>query len=169
MRRLVLFSLEFLAMVSAIVFLVGCLLGAVISRKWVPPGQKKDLEQSLQLTRQELNQYQQDVAQHFAETSRLVHTLTQSYKDVHEHLAHGAIKLTNAEIGQQMLAAGENKLRREASELVEELRPEPPRDWAPKIPGEKGALSEDYRLNEDETEEAPINLASSLHGAKTGS
>lgn len=162
------FPIDFIVMVSAITFVVGCLIGAVISRKWMPPGQHKDLEQSLQLTRLELSQYQHDVAQHFAETSRLVHNLTQSYKDVHEHLAHGAIKLTNSEIGEQMLAAGDERPGLEKKVAADELHPQPPRDWAPKTPGEKGTLSEDYRLDEDE-QDPIVNLADSLHGVKTGS
>lgn len=147
------FSLEILIMVSTIVFCVGGLLGAIISRTLLPPEQQKDLEQSLQLTRQELSQYQQDVAQHFAETSKLVHNLTQSYKEVHEHLARGAVELTNSEISRKILAAGEGTLNLEA-DAMDEVNIEPPKDWAPKTPGQTGTLSEEYGLQDDEVSEA---------------
>lgn len=160
------FSLEILVMVSTIVFCIGGLLGAVISRTLMPPEQQKELEQSLQLTRQELNQYQQDVAQHFADTSKLVNNLTQSYKDVHEHLVHGAIQLTNAEIGKKILAAGDEALGQESVGSIDDVQPQPPRDWAPKTPGEAGILSEEYGLNDDPSDEIPAN---NLHRAKTGS
>ena len=52
------FSLEFLSMVGAILFVIGGLVGAIVTRYFTPAGQQKELEQSLQLTRQELNQYQ---------------------------------------------------------------------------------------------------------------
>ena len=95
-------SLEALVMVSAVVFCIGGLVGAIISRTLIPPAQQKELENSLATARKELDNYHQDVAQHFAETSRLVNNLTQSYKDVHEHLARGAIQLTNPEISKQI-------------------------------------------------------------------
>lgn len=144
------FSLEFLIMIAAIVFCVGGLVGAIVSRTLMPPEHKKELEQSLQLTRQELSQYQQDVAQHFAETSKLVNSLTQSYRDVHEHLAKGAIQLTNSEISKKILAAGDGALGIEA-DTINDMTPEPPRDWAPKTPGQTGTLSEEYGLREDES------------------
>jgi len=161
-----LFSLEILIMVSAIVFCVGGLLGAIISRTLLPPEHQKELEQSLQLTRQELNQYQQDVAQHFADTSKLVNNLTQSYRDVHEHLAKGAIHLTNSEISKKILAAGDSNLGLEVSDAINEIHAEPPRDWAPKTPGQTGTLSEEYGLNDD-----PVNdevATEDLSRSKTG-
>ncbi|WP_246434535.1 YhcB family protein [Teredinibacter haidensis] len=160
------FSLEILVMVSAIVFCVGGLLGAVISRTLMPPEQQKELEKSLQLTRQELNQYQQDVAQHFAETSKLVHNLTQSYKDVHEHLAKGAVQLTNSEISRQILEAGESTLGIEVGNSIEEVQPQAPRDWAPKTPGQTGTLSEEYGLSDDPSQ---TETNETFYPGKTGS
>lgn len=140
------FSLEFLIMVTVIVFCLGSLLGAFISRSFFPPEQQKQLEQNLQSSREELEQYQQDVAQHFADTAKLVQNLTESYKDVHDHLASGALKLTNPEITQRVLAAGDKNLGIEAQEGLEDQVVEAPRDWAPKTPGQAGTLSEDYGL-----------------------
>lgn len=148
------FSLEVLIMVSAIVFCIGGLLGALISRTMFPPEQQKQLEESLKTSRQELDQYQREVAQHFADTAKLVNGLTQSYKDVHDHLASGALKLTNPEITQQMLEAGDKSLGIEAPEKLDDQNVEAPRDWAPKMPGQAGTLSEEYGLNDDEEIEA---------------
>ncbi len=153
------FSLEALIMVSAITLCIGGLLGAVISRTLLPPEMQKDLEQRLQSSREELDQYQQDVAQHFAETSQLVSNLTNSYKEVHDHLAKGAIELTNAEISKQMLEAGDSQLGIEAKDAIDELSFEPPKDWAPKSPGQAGVLSEDFGL-EDVQEESGIEATS---------
>ncbi|WP_370981397.1 YhcB family protein [Agaribacterium sp. ZY112] len=146
------FSLEVLIMVSAIVFCLGGLLGAIISRSIFPPEQQKQLEENLNNSRKELDQYQRDVAQHFAETAQLVNNLTQSYKSVHDHLATGALQLTNAEITQSMLSAGDESLGLDTPEQLEEQHIEPPRDWAPKPAGQTGTLSEEYGLEQFENE-----------------
>lgn len=155
------FSLEVLIMVSVIVFCLGGLVGAVISRSLVPPEGQRDLEERLKASRQELVQYQQDVARHFAETSELVNNLTQSYKEVHEHLAQGAMHLTNAEISQQMLNAGEGYSSDKPNPAIAEVAFEPPRDWAPKQPGQAGMLSEEFGLN-DAPEESGIESTTAV-------
>ena len=149
------FSFEVLIMVSAIVFCVGGLLGAIISRTMFPPEQQKQLEESLNTSRQELEQYQREVAQHFADTAHLVNNLTQSYKNVHDHLAGGALKLTNPEITQQMLEAGDNSLGIDSSEELDKQNVEAPRDWAPKMPGQTGTLSEEYGLDDQDENDTP--------------
>lgn len=147
------FSLEFLIMVSVILFCLGGLVGAVISRSLLPPNGQRDLEERLRASRQELAQYQQDVAQHFAETSQLVNNLTQSYREVHEHLAQGAMELTNAEISQKMLNAGEGYTSDNREDALAEMPFEPPKDWAPKKPGQAGTLSEEFGLNDTQEDQ----------------
>lgn len=151
------YSLETMIMIAAIVFCVGALLGAIISRTLIPGNRQKGLEANLDATRNELNRYQTDVAEHFEHTSELVNKLTQSYKDVHQHLAKGAIQLTNAEIGQQILEAGE-ELQLQDKKTLDPKEFEAPKDWAPKSPGEKGTLSEEYGLDELKKEQ-PIEVA----------
>lgn len=147
------FSLETLIMVGTILFCVGGLLGAVISRTFMPPTMQQDLELRLNNSRTELDKYQQDVAQHFADTSKLVSNLTRSYKEVHDHLAKGAFKLTNAEISKKILDAGDSSVGIEGKDALNELSFEPPRDWAPKSPGQAGTLSEEFGLVENTEEE----------------
>lgn len=152
------FSVEVLIMVSAIVFCVGGLLGAFISRSMFPPEQQKQLEESLQTSRQELDQYQREVAQHFADTAKLVNSMTQSYKDVHDHLASGALQLTNPEITQQILEAGDKNLGIDVADSLDDHNVQAPRDWAPKTPGQTGTLSEEYGLSDANGEtSAPLD------------
>ncbi|WP_245929336.1 YhcB family protein [Agarilytica rhodophyticola] len=158
------FSLETLLMVSAIVFCIGGLIGAVISRTLMPPEMQKDLEQSLQASRSELERYQQDVSQHFADTSKLVTNLTNAYKEVHDHLAKGAIQLTNAEISKKILDAGDRNLGIEAQDSIEELNFEPPKDWAPKVPGQAGTLSEEFGLDDVREEDNIESLTAGNRG-----
>lgn len=148
------FSLETVMMISFIVLCVGALVGALISRTLLPPGTQKDLESRLQVSRHELDQYQQDVAKHFAETSMLVTNLTHAYKEVHDHLAKGAIQLTNAEISKKILEAGDSNLGIEAKDALEGMNFEPPKDWAPKMPGKAGTLSEEFGLDEPSDDDA---------------
>lgn len=159
------FSLEIMMMFVAIAFCVGGLVGAIISRTLIPPEQQRELEQNLQSARNELDKYHQDVAQHFAETSKLVNNLTQSYKDVHEHLAKGAIQLTNPEISKQILDAGDGQLGIEADDAITNEEFHPPKDWAPKTPGQAGTLSEEYGLIDDHEDEA-IAAAVARHQKK---
>jgi len=73
----------------------------------------------------------------------------------------GAMQLTNTEIGRQLFAAGENE---ESSEKLNQASIEPPRDWAPKIPGSHGMLSEEFGLKDDD--ESLAVLENSPTGAK---
>jgi len=131
-----------------IIFCIGGLLGALISRKFIPPTEQKNLENELGSTKEELSNYQHEVAEHFIATSKLINELTQSYKNVHEHLASGAIELTNPDISKQLLDAGEGTLHIDTSEPPTEDQVEPPKDWAPKTPGQSGTLSEEFGLKE---------------------
>ncbi len=158
------FSLEALIMVCAITLCIGGLIGAVISRTLLPPEMQKDLEQRLQSSREELDQYQHDVAQHFADTSKLVANLTRSYKDVHDHLAKGAIELTNAEISKKIIEAGDPHLGLEAKEALDEVSFEAPKDWAPKTPGQAGTLSEEFGLSDHHEDDNIEQLTANQKG-----
>ncbi|MGH1485674.1 MAG: YhcB family protein [Cellvibrionaceae bacterium] len=145
------FSLTTLAIVGAAALLVGCILGSLLSRTLSPQQQKaRTLETKLQEAEQQLKEYQQEVTDHFAETSKLVNNLTQSYRDVHEHLASDALKLANVDISRQLLsnANGDDTLLGDTSINEEDFQP--PKDWAPKTPGAEGTLSEGYGLKESE-------------------
>ncbi|MBL4567359.1 MAG: DUF1043 family protein [Porticoccus sp.] len=115
---------------------------------------RKDLEAKLQQSQDQIKDYQQEVTEHFMKTSELVNNLSHSYRDVHEHLATGAMRLTNTEISRQMIDAGFG--RHENSQVISGETPEPPKDYAPKVPG--GILSEEYGLKEDNSGLHTANL-----------
>jgi uncharacterized membrane-anchored protein YhcB (DUF1043 family) len=145
------FSLYTLITVAVIALAAGCTLGALLSRMLSPQEQKaRTLETQLQEAEEQLTGYQQEVTEHFAETAKLVNTLTQSYRDVHEHLANDALKLANVDISRQLLsnASADDALLGETS--LNEENFQPPRDWAPKSPGSAGTLSESFGLADDE-------------------
>ncbi len=156
------FAIESLVITALIALAVGIGIGTLLSRSSGGAQQQKNLEQSLAQAKVELDSYQQDVAKHFMETAQKVSELTQSYRDLNQHLADGAMRLTSTEITQNLIAAGNNKL--DATPEPEAHPVEPPKDWAPKIPGTHGMLSEEFGLNEPEDAPPPtLHEADSLH------
>lgn len=124
----------------------GLIIGFLMARTLHPQErERKELEDKLQQSQDKIKDYQQEVTEHFLKTSELVNNLSHSYRDVHEHLATGAMRLTNTEISRQMIDAGFG--RHENANLIAGETPEPPKDYAPKVPG--GILSEEYGLKED--------------------
>ncbi|GAA5317686.1 MAG: hypothetical protein AseanaTS_28910 [Candidatus Pelagadaptatus aseana] len=159
------FSLSALILTALVAVIAGALIGALLTKTLHPQQQQNRVtEKRLQETEDKLLSYQQEVSEHFAETSRLVNSLTQSYKDVYEHLADSALKLSNPDLSRQLIDAGDGKLsaptRSATPAQAEEAVTEPPRDWAPKNPGDKGQLSEDFGMETPPEETAEIKIVS---------
>lgn len=147
--------------VLVLVAILGLALGALLAFLAVRGRSGVDRSQELELRLREANSkledFQLQVNEHFDQTSQLVHNLTESYREVHEYLANSAVRLSNQDIGRQMLEAGSGKL----SDNDENLKTvAPPRDWAPKEPGAKGTLAEDFGLDRDQQVEGTEDAAS---------
>jgi uncharacterized membrane-anchored protein YhcB (DUF1043 family) len=149
------FSLATLLIVAVTTFIVGCLLSLLLTRS-LSPSEKKSrvLETRLQETEEKLSSYQEEVTDHFAQTAQLVNSLTQNYKEVHEHLAGSALKLANVDISRQLLSAGVDD---DTTLSNTEETFQPPKDWAPGA----GALSEGYGLDKEAElpENPPVHAA----------
>ena len=75
-------------LVLASMFAVGGLLGYVLGRSKGDNHEKiRELESSLRDSKDELQTYRGDVAQHFGKTAELFNQLTTDYRAVYEHLA----------------------------------------------------------------------------------
>lgn len=109
----------------------------------------RNLEQRVHAAENSLNAYQRSVAEHFTQTSELVNNLTNAYREVHEHLASGALKLATPAISRQIIDSANSGLSGTSQAFINEQSIEPPRDWAPKAPGAAGTLSEAYGLRDD--------------------
>lgn len=144
------YSLTTVILVGAIVAVVGFVAGLIVSRSSQSQQASRDLENRLQKAEDGLKSYQYEVTQHFAQTSQLVGNLTQSYKDVHEHLANSALKLTTADVSKQFVESANSQLPQEEHIQLDETHIEPPKDWAPKTPGSASTLSEEYGLDSGE-------------------
>ena len=147
------YSIETIVIISLLMLLIGGIIGLVIGRTSNAPDRKRELENQLSSAKEELTAYQQSVTKHFLETSEKVTELTQSYRDLHEHLAKGALQLASAEVGKELLTAGGTQ---STLEELEDTPVEPPKDWAPKTPGSHGMLSEEFGLQDSEDSDSPI-------------
>ena len=143
--------------VVSLAFLFGALCGAFIYH--VASGTKSrgdKLAGDLDQLRQEHKEYQQRVGEHFAASAHLINKLTDTYRDVHEHLTNSADdlckdeevrnRLSDSLLGSNALLSGKiSKRRNERTPPLEQ-----PKDYAPKSsPDEQGALaSEGYDLSE---------------------
>ena len=119
--------------------------------------QPKDLESKYNSLQSEYQQYQQSVAQHFLDSSRLISEAQQRQKELREHLVGGALHLTNADVSRAILAQGDD----ENPLLDSSLDPaelNPPKDWAPKTPGQNGVLSEEFGLKEEHDDSDSIEV-----------
>jgi uncharacterized protein len=143
------YSFSAIVITGLICLLAGAGLGVLIAFIFRAKILGHDLEQRLHEAEGSLQGYQRDVAEHFSQTSQLVNNLTHAYREVHEHLASGALKLATPAISRQILDSANTNLGSGTKAYVAEQRIEPPRDWAPKAPGAKGSLSEDYDLRDD--------------------
>lgn len=94
--------------IALLALLVGAITGALLWRSYGPQTSgKQDLEKRLEDAERRLGDYQNEVTEHFVETSRRVNALTRNYKDVHEYLASSAVKLTTPSLGREMRAAAQ--------------------------------------------------------------
>ena len=138
-------------------FAIGLCTGAVLFKQFKSDAVKvRQLEDRLQALQEEHGEYKQQVQSHFTTTAALFHNLTDSYRDVYNHLATGASKLCPDDVSNQLsLKADNREILTEGSTVQPasaERPPEttiPPRDYGSR----KGNLSEDYGLYKDK--EAP--------------
>ena len=131
-------------------FAAGC-LATVVFNKFMSgeSRQARDVERHLQETQDQLKTYQQEVSDHFEQTARLVDQLTESYREVHNHLADGAQNLLDLPGNQPIMknlpdnAGGEPEVAASEGKTVE-----PPLDYAPKrTPYDKGMLDESFGID----------------------
>lgn len=165
-------------LISIAALVVGAVVGFLMGRSGGGAQRQAELTEKLESTQKELDSYKTEVTEHFEKTAALVNNLTNSYKDVHEHLATGAQGLCQP--GSVDLAIEPSltpKLESEAEETSAEEKSateteqsesssEQPKDYAPKSPEDEGTLSENFGLKEEqetkEEEQAPADAPSNV-------
>lgn len=117
----------------------------------------KELEEQIQELESRHNRYRDSVSEHFGMTAELIQQMTESYRDVYQHLATGAQNLCSSEVASKLLPAGQEPTLDPAAATLEKSEPEktafdPPKDYVPKHePGQKGALAEDFGLEKPQS------------------
>ncbi|WP_339899756.1 DUF1043 family protein [uncultured Gilvimarinus sp.] len=159
------YSLATVIISALIALFAGCIAGYVFSRGRPGNARNADIEKRLIDAEEALNNYQRDVTDHFARTTELVNSLNESYRDMHEHLASSALKLSTPEISRQLLADAEHQLPGGKHHELHEQQIQAPRDWAPKRQGHKPTLSEEYGLDEQNPDTSDTTVAPEPHSA----
>lgn len=130
-------------LIAILALVVGAVAGALLWRSYGSQHNgKRDLEKRLEDAERRLGDYQNEVTEHFVETSRRVNALTRNYKDVHEYLASSAVKLTTPSLGREMRAAAQISWSEDQSaaqaEGQDETTAEEPRQESPHEDGTPG-------------------------------
>lgn len=150
-----------LVITSVVCLFVGAGIGLLIQRTLLSSGSPKDVEAKYNALQDEYQQYQQNVAQHFVDTSRFVIEAQQRERDLREHLVSGALQLTSAEVSRAILAQHDEQDSESNTQLLDNLDPaslKAPTDWAPKTPGSSGVLSEEFGLKEEQEDTDSIEV-----------
>lgn len=139
-----------LVLVGAALLLAGLGLGLWLGRTTSKGSRKsREIERKLDLVLQEKKAYEDEVVEHFTETARLLNKLTDSYRDVHSHLAAGAGSLCQGQgpLALDQLSGGATEPGEIPPELADVRQP---LDYAPKSsPDEKGMLNETFGLERE--------------------
>ena len=110
--------------------------------------ENRDLERQLADASATLRQYRQEVSDHYVKTAGLVDALTDSYRELHNHLAEGAASLLDTRGVQPLMHNIPSRDKIEALADPGSYRIQPPLDYAPKAsPSDKGVLDERFGLD----------------------
>ena len=134
----------------------GIGIGVTFGRKGGRDSKKlRDLEEILEKERQKMDLYEKKVLTHFSQTAQLVNKLTDSYREVHTHLANGAEDLCQGKSSEIILQLED--IDKEPS-IQEDIKP--PLDYAPKTsPKQRGVLNESFGIEKNfDKEDHDINV-----------
>lgn len=127
---------------------VGVVIGVVFaSRMNTSPSRVQELENQIRHLKESHVEYRDNVSDHFSMTAELVQHMTESYKEVYQHLATGAQDLCPSEVASKLLPADSDAVFETTATEEETSGLIPPKDYAAKQdPEQKGALAEDFGL-----------------------
>ena len=138
--------------------LAGAVVGALLFKLLKSDEAKvRELERKLQALSEEHESYKNSVHTHFNGTARLLNEMTDSYRNVYQHLAQGASNLCPDYIASQLQLQNNNSSALlSAAPQAPDISttnapdiPDPPLDYATRNgdgADKKGALEEDYGI-----------------------
>ncbi|HLT64181.1 MAG TPA: DUF1043 family protein [Pseudohongiella sp.] len=134
-----------------ICLVIGAAGGLLLARRFenTSPNKVEELENRIQELQRTHAEYREHVSEHFNTTAELVQQMTDSYRDVYQHLARGAQDLCSDDVASRLLPSADNALFLGHDDNSVEQ----PKDYAPKRGnGQSGALSEDFGLDRRDLE-----------------
>lgn len=132
---------------------IGLFIGLALGRNNASSSkQAKELETQLEASQKALEEYKEEVQQHFSDTAEAFKQASESYAALHQRVATGAQSLCTDIPDQTRLSFDTESPMATDTSAQEELPLEPPRDYAPKKkPDEKGVLNEDFGLSKNDS------------------
>lgn len=148
------YSLEFVITVGLAAIVIGIITGSVITQRSAPSKRsQRQVENHLTELQQQQQDYQHEVNEHFSETANLLNQLTDSYQQVHNHLAKGAQLLATDSASESVKMIPSGTLTEEES-AIPDSSITPPLDYAPKTaPNQPGMLNEEFGLDKKKVTE----------------
>lgn len=140
-----------LAAIVIAALIIGSLLGRMFLKK---DGQdRSSLRRQLDEIKQQHQNYEVSVTEHFSQTTELIEQLSHNYAQIQDHLSLGAEKFINPEYRLESARTSQTSLE----ELTPSAKPSDdeasrPKDYAPKQPNQEGTLSETYGLKRSDFE-----------------
>lgn len=127
---------------------IGVVVGVVVaSRLSSSPSRVRELESQIRSMKENHREYRDSVSDHFSMTAELVQHMTESYREVYQHLASGAQDLCSSEVANKLLPTDSDAVFDTVGNPDQDNELIPPRDYAAKqSPDQKGALSEEFGL-----------------------
>lgn len=141
-----------------LILAIGGGIGFFLGRQGSADTRVQELESHLKSLQSKYDHYQESVTQHFSSSAQLANALTQSYRELHEHLSHGAQTLcsdskrhtasnpANAFVALEKSPSTYLPGRRNQADEASLSSIAPPRDYADKTADDKGTLAEDFGL-----------------------
>ena len=113
-------ALEYVVLLT----LAGLAVGFFVGRSTVPQQTDQTLKKQFEQTKQEFEQYRQDVSSHFTQTTALNDQLIQDYQKLYEHLSESAQTLLKETDPSQ------TQLKKQAEETPAIKQDNQPKDYA---------------------------------------
>ena len=134
--------------VGGLAFFTGLVIGIVLYHFLAGNRPSGNARSRIAQLEAEIKDYQNKVADHFSTSAHLINRLTETYRDVHEHLATSANELCTDELTRHRLndsLLGSQAISSDSTAAA--TLTEQPKDYAPKADADEGTLSENFRVS----------------------